>query len=397
MIKNKNLLNVIKRLSFTLLIVIVYLAGTYIPLPFADITHQYAQAVKDTPLTLLGAFSGANYARLSIFSIGLNPLMFSMVIMQILMMTKVGGFDALSQNQVQYFMHFLTFIFTIGQALFLVSNIDKDRNLSQDIKMTIILTAGSCLVVWLCYRNIKYGVGASAPVILTGILNNAIPNIMLNVKLLLTFKYAWLWIVTLILFILALIIFWVAFNRAYYPLRVINPNLPSKSKPMLVPIGLNTAAMMMYMIGMAMLTIPMMLGQKLGTNSVLSNRNLIMTISFIMALILFYFFMFVSFDPKDQAKNFRNNHLYIKDVAPGKPTQKYLFRLIMILAFPGAILNGLQLVFGLYGSYFLGHYASLAIIPMNIVMITLFMSSIKDQIATLLFPYKYDRLTRGEK
>ncbi|WP_251717659.1 accessory Sec system protein translocase subunit SecY2 [Lactobacillus agrestimuris] len=397
MIQNKNLLNVIKRLSFTLLIVIIYLAGTYIPLPFADVTRQYVQAINDTPLTLLGAFSGANYARLSIFSIGLNPLMFSMVLMQILMMTKFGGFDALSQNQVQYFMHFLTLIFTIGQAIFLVSNIDKHRDLLQDVKMVAILTAGSCLVVWLCYRNVKYGVGASAPVILTGILNNTIPNIIRNVKMIFTFDHVWLWIIGFIIFILALIFFWVAFNRAYYPLKLINPSFSSNSKQMLVPIGLNTAAMMMYMVGMAILTVPIMLSQKLSSHSIFNNWKFNITISFIMAVVLFYFFMFVSFDPKDEAKGFRNNHLYIKNIIPGKPTKKYLFKLIMIISIPGALLNALQLIVGLYGNYFLGRYAGLAIIPMNIVMITLFIGSIKDQLATLLFPYKYDRLIKEER
>lgn len=41
--------------------------GTYIPLPFAEITKQYAQTMNHTPITLLGVFSGANYARISIF------------------------------------------------------------------------------------------------------------------------------------------------------------------------------------------------------------------------------------------------------------------------------------------------------------------------------------------
>ena len=397
MLKNKNLLNVIKKLSFTLFIVLIYLAGTYIPLPFADITHQYAQAMKDTPLTLLGAFSGANYGRLSIFSIGLNPLMFVMVIMQILMMTRIGGFDALSQNQMQYFMQFLTLIFTIAQAIFLVLSIDKNRDFIQDVDLVLILTAGSCLVVWLCYRNIKYGVGASAPVILTGILNGAIPNVVRNVKMLLNFDHAWVWISGLIIFIFALIVFWIAFSKAYYPLKVINPSLPSDSKPMLLPIGLNMAAMMMYMIGMALLTVPVMLGQRLGPESIFSNQHFIVALSFLLAFLLFYFFMFVSFDPKEQAKAFRNNHVYIKDIVPGKPTQKYLFRLLMILAFPGAVLNAIQLVVGLYGAKFLGKYASLGIIPMNVVMITLFMNGIKDQILALLFPYKYDQLAKEEK
>lgn len=42
----------------------------------------------------------------------------------------------------------------------------------------------------------------------------------------------------------------------------------------------------------------------------------------------------------------------------------------------------------------MGRYAGFAVIPMNIVMIVMFMSGIRDQVETLLFPYKYDRLER---
>ena len=176
LIKNKNLLNVIKRVSFSLMIVFIYLMGTYIPLPFAEITQQYSHTIHQTPLSILGVFTGANYARLSIFSVGINPLMFVMLIVQLLTMTKLFGFDALSQTQIEAFMQFLTLVFTIIQAMLLVFGLVSQRNFLRDFTMITILTAGSCLVVWLCFRNIKYGVGASAPIILASILNGAIPN-----------------------------------------------------------------------------------------------------------------------------------------------------------------------------------------------------------------------------
>lgn len=376
------------------MIVFIYLMGTYIPLPFAEITHQYMHAIHQTSFSLLGIFTGANYAKLSIFSVGINPLMFVMLVVQLLTMTKLFGFDALSQTQIEVFMQVLTLIFTVIQAMLLVFGLISQRNFLRDFAMITILTAGSCLVVWLCFRNIKYGVGASAPVILTSILNGAIPNIINNVRMLLTFKYAWLWISLLAVFILFLVLFWMAFNKAYYPLKVINPSLPSKSNAMLIPIGLNMAAMMMYMVGMAILTLPIMIAPYFPSNKLLTSWQFSAIFSTVMAILLFYFFMFVSFDPKEEAKGLRNSHNYILGIKPGLPTQKYLRKLILIIAFPGAILNAAQLVLGLYGSRFLGRYAGFAIIPMNVVMIVMFMSGIRDQVAALLFPYKYDQLER---
>lgn len=48
------------------------------------------------------------------------------------------------------------------------------------------------------------------------------------------------------------------------------------------------------------------------------------------------------------------------------------------------------------GMQLLHQYAGFAIIPMNVVMITMFMNGIKDQIAILLFPHKYYKLQKEE-
>ena len=67
-----------------------------------------------------------------------------------------------------------------------------------------------------------------------------------------------------------------------------------------------------------------------------------------------------------------------------------------IITFPGALLTAFQLTLGLMGMQLLHQYAGFAIIPMNVVMITMFMNGIKDQIAILLFPHKYYKLQKEE-
>lgn len=64
--------------------------------------------------------------------------------------------------------------------------------------------------------------------------------------------------------------------------------------------------------------------------------------------------------------------------------------------FFGALLNTIQLSFGLLGSRILGNFAGLAILPMNIIMIVMFMQGIKDQLLMLLFPLRYARLIKDE-
>ena len=145
------------------------------------------------------------------------------------------------------------------------------------------------------------------------------------------------------------------------------------------------------MTGMALLMIPTMLQPYFPPDSFINRPYFRAIFTAVLTFLLFYFFTFMQFPPKDQARNFRDGHNYIPNVRPGKPTQMYLRKLLLIITFPGAILTTIQLTLGLFGTNMLGKYAGLAVIPMNAVMLAMFISGMKDQVMTLLYPYKYDR------
>lgn len=204
------------------------------------------------------------------------------------------------------------------------------------------------------------------------------------------------WLTVLLIAIsLFTIFFWVAFSHAYYPLKTIDVSLPSYAKPVIIPLGLNMGAMMTYMIGMAILTIPAMVAPYFGPHSLLNNPYFVMALIFILSFALFYFFTFMQFEPQEQAKSLRDSNNYLLGIRPGKPTQRYLRRLLWIIAFPGALLTASQLAIGLQGAKLLGNYAGLAIIPMNAVMITMFSLGMIDQVSTLLYPVRYHHLMKG--
>ena len=69
---------------------------------------------------------------------------------------------------------------------------------------------------------------------------------------------------------------------------------------------------------------------------------------------------------------------------------------LIFASLPGALINALQLSMGLVGSKLLGKFAGFAIIPLNAVMVVMFMSGIKDVFLILLFPQKYEKLAKKE-
>lgn len=396
MTDKRNLMTVIKRIAFTLLIILIYIMGTYIPVPFADITARYEQIMGNTSLSLMSVMSGANFLRLSIFSLGLNPFMIVTLLMQLLIFTKFLGLDALSMNQIQIVQQVMLLAFTIVQAFFFTYSMIPERNFKRDLTVVLILTAGSLLTVWFCFMNVKFGIGGTMPIILVNIIISLIPTLSILFHSLLKVKNYQLWIFLVTILTLLVTFFWIAFNHAYYPLKVIDTSLPSYAKEVVTPIGLNIGAMMTYMIGMAILSLPTMMRQFFPRNSIINNTNFNMIVTAILSFILFYFFTFMTVDPKETAKSMRDKHSYIPTIRPGKPTQKYLTHLLLIVTFPGAFLTTLQIMVGLYGRMFLDQYAGITVIPMNVMMLTLFLSGMEDKIKTMLYPHKYDRLMKEE-
>jgi preprotein translocase subunit SecY len=388
--------NLYRKAGFTLFILFIYMWGSFIPLPFARVTRQFAHLMKATSNSMLTFMSGSNFQQLSVFMIGLGPLMIAMLVLQLLMITHLFGFDTLSTGQMMIAQQWLTLLFAILQAIFITSGFHLTTTIFQTVAVVIILTAGAMFVTWLGVMNMKFGIGGTITIILFNIISGSIPMIRRAVHQIMLFPHANLWLCLLLFVSVGLMVFWIAFSRAYYPLYTINVSLSSKDKPVMIPLGLNMGAMMMYMVGMALLMLPTMMGSILGPKSLFANPKFDAVLSGILAFFLFYFFSFMQFSPRQQAKGFRNSNTYIPNVRPGKPTQRYLSKIMWIICFPGAVLNTIQLIFGMMGPMFLGKLASLTVIPMNIVMIVMIIGGIRDTLLTLVFPQKYHTLSKRE-
>jgi len=381
--------NLLKRLGATLFILIIYVLGCTIPLPLVNISTTFRQILANSSIGIMSFMSGGNLQRLSLFSVGLSPLMIAMMIIQLLTMMRLFYFDTFSIKQMMRIQQWLTLIFAIIQSLAITLMLKLTTNLFTGLAVTLMLTAGSLFVVWLGNMNTQFGIGGTITIILFNIISGTLPNLLSSIGKIVGQSYGFLWLALIVLASFGLLVFWISFNRAYYPIKMVNTMMSSHDKPIILPLGLNMGAMMTYMVGMS-------LANALGPQSLFANPYFEIVLSGILAFALFYFFTFVQFDPKEQAKTMLHNNNYIIGIRPGEPTKKYLQHLVIHVSFFGALLNAIQLSFGLLGSRILGNFAGLAILPMNMIMIVMFMQGIKDQLLMLLFPLKYAHLMKDE-
>lgn len=387
---------VYKKIAFTLFILVVYILGLGIPLPFAQMTAQYRHALATTSAGMIGALGGANLQHLSLFMVGLNPLMIAMLFIQIFMLTGIFAFDTLSVKQVAAVQQGITLILAIIQSAILAFGFHLTGSTWQSIGVIIILTAGSMFVIWLGNLNTIYGIGGTIIIILFNIITSAIPMVTRSVRDLRSLPHGEWWLVALVIFGLAVTAFWIAFSRVYYPLRTIQIELPSYERPIIVPIGLNLGAMMTVMVGMAIMSLPTLLASYYGQNTIFANAIFNIVFIGVVNFVLFYFFSFMIFNPKDQAKSYRNSNTYIPKIRPGKPTQRFLTRLLWTLLLPGAFLNTAQAIINFTGMHFWGKYAGFAVIPMSIMMVVLMLNGVREQMLIMFFPYRYERVAVKE-
>lgn len=386
-----------RRLVWTLAILFCYVLGSTIPLPFVKITGMYRSLLNYTPIGMMSFLGGANFQRLSVFSVGLNPFMISMLVVQLLTMARLFWVDTLSMQQMMALQQWIALILAIIQSLAVTLTFHLTANAWQATAVIVVLTAGSMFVLWLGVMNMQYGIGGTMTLILFNIIVGSIQPLIKSLKSLMKMNYGILWLVFLVAFALLSIVFWVAFNHAYYKMSLIEVSLDSTVKPLTMPIALNGGGMMTYMMGMALMTLPLILSQLFDFKFALRNWRVQTVMCFCISVFLFYFFSFMQLNPKEQAKSLRNRNAYILNVRPGKPTARFISKRLWFLCLPGAVLNAFQLTLGVVGSLYMGKYTAFALVPMDIVMVVMFMNGIKDQSMVLLIPRRYERMMKKEE
>ena len=231
--------NLLKRLGATLFILIIYVLGCTIPLPLVNISTTFRQILANSSIGIMSFMSGGNLQRLSLFSVGLSPLMIAMMIIQLLTMMRLFYFDTFSIKQMMRIQQWLTLIFAIIQSLAITLMLKLTTNLFTGLAVTLMLTAGSLFVVWLGNMNTQFGIGGTITIILFNIISGTLPNLLSSIGKIVGQSYGFLWLALIVLASFGLLVFWISFNRAYYPIKMVNTMMSSHDKPIILPLGLN--------------------------------------------------------------------------------------------------------------------------------------------------------------
>lgn len=163
------------RIEYSALIVLVYLLGRSIPIPW--VVYQEPENVENGIQALIGSFLGSSISTTSLFSLGLTPWVTAMVVVSVFQKTVQDKTQKRSPGQSNRKILVLASFLAVVQALIGAGKMQYRHYGNLRVTELWLLTAavlvgGSFLIRWLVGRNTAWGIGGQALIILVNILGN---------------------------------------------------------------------------------------------------------------------------------------------------------------------------------------------------------------------------------
>lgn len=364
------------KIIFTLLVLIVFRLGAFIPVPGVDATalQQDTQGI----IGFLNVFGGGALANFSILAMGIMPYITASIIMQLLQMDVVPKFSEwakqgdVGRRKLAQFTRYFTIVlaFIQGTAMSFGFNrmygglLIKDESIATYAVIAIVLTAGTAFLLWLGEQITEKGVGNGISILIFAGIVAGIPTAVnqyyvdqiqgagdaLFIKLGIT--------VLLLLVIVAVTVGVIYVQEALrkipiqYAKRSTGRGQTTAAQQTHMPLKLNAAGVIPVIFAAAFFITPQSLASFFGENKVTTTiintfdyTNPVGMVIYLALIIAFtYFYAFIQVNPENVADNLKKQGAYIPGIRPGQDTQNYLTSTLYRLTFVGAIFLALVAV-----------------------------------------------------
>jgi len=346
-----------KRILYTLLILIIYRLGVFIPVPGVDsqeILKIFTSQGKSF-FDIINLFSGGAFERASIFALGVMPYITSSIVMSLVVKTfptlEEMQKDQLGKKKIAQYSRYLTILICFFQGSLLVTALQTglgtgaqivySPGLSFFVLTIVTLTAGTFFVMWLGEQITNNGIGNGLSLIIATSIIAGIPSA--TGKLFNFVKIGQLNVLTIILFliIMLLILYSIVFVERSF--RKIPIQYPQKTKGRKVfagqsshlPLKINPAGVIPPIFASSILLLPLTVFNYIDIPSVnnfaqsfLNNSFFYNSVFAILVIFFTFFYTGMVIKPDEMSDNLKKGGAFIPGIRPGKNTTEYI-KLIM--------------------------------------------------------------------
>lgn len=359
-----------KKILFTLLMLVVFRLGTFIPVPNVNADVLSSQD-KLSVFGILNTFGGGALKKFSIFAMGIMPYITASIIIQLLQMDVVPKFTEWSKQGeagrrkiaqlTRYFTIVLGFIQALGMSYgfnnLASGQLIQNSGVATYLLIAVVLTAGTAFLMWLGEQITEKGVGNGISIIIFAGIVAGIPNTV-NQYFVQQFEnpgqQLFMRIVTVLIIAIVIIaivvgvVFVQQANRKIpiqYAKRVIAGRTPVGGQSTHMPLKVNAAGVIPVIFAISFIVTPRTIASFFGTNNVTLWIQKIFDYSHPIGMVIYaaliiafsYFYAFIQVNPEQAAENLQKQGGYIPGIRPGKSTYEYLTRVLYRLTFVGSI------------------------------------------------------------
>lgn len=386
-----------KKILYTLFIVLIFRIGSAITVPFVDasIMKEATQASNDF-LGVLTLMSGGGFSNASLFALSITPYINSSIIIQLLTVA-IPVFERWAQEgaegrkKLSKVTRFATMFLglLLGTAYYFMIRNQYDALTEaatgsalatwfSAIVIILCFTAGSTLVMWLGEQINERGIGNGISILLFAGILAQIPTagrLLWNyfygggIQQLETapseaIKYIILVPVVLILFlvIIAFIVFMSDAERripVQYAKKVVGRKMYGGQNTF-IPIKVNMSGVMPIILASSIISLPSIIATFLGSerannwffNAFKQDSWVYIILYFLMIIGFAFFYVTIQYNPTEMANNLRKNSGAIPGYRPGEPTADFIKKVLNKVTFIGSLFLGLIALFpSLFGKF----------------------------------------------
>lgn len=354
-----------KKILYTLMILVIYRLGCYVPTPGVDIAYVNKAITESGGFlgNMLNMFSGGALGNLTLFALGIVPYINASIIMNLLTIAipaleRMAKEGQEGQKKIASITRYAGVILGLVEAIGIVLSLGPQAALNQDfftyVVIILCLTAGTALIMWLGERITENGIGNGISLLIfISIVSRLGPSIQEMVTNLIkgagnvTF---WTPIVAVILAVVMVTgITFIDMGERRIPVqyakRVVGRKVYGGQSTHL-PMRINQSGVMPLIFAITLVMFPSYIANFVGKDSgfaiwistYFSSGSAIYMIFYALLIIFFtFFYTQISFNPVDVSKNMQQYGGFIPGIRPGKPTSDYLRKILNRITFFGAI------------------------------------------------------------
>ena len=363
---------ILLKILITFGLLLVFKAGTYIPIPLVSTTSIKQILDGNSFLTVLNAFSGGGLSNFSILALGISPYITSSIVIQMLQLVvpkfkEWGESGEVGKQKLNRITRYTTIVVAMIQALLIIFSLGSNPlNILIDdliqyqsmawlfyIYMAIVITAGSAFTMWLADLITRHGIGNGSSMIISAGIISSIPRmfITLSNKYLVspTALNVFLFILIIVLYV-AMIVGVVFFEGAVrnIPVQYANRQVTSQ-KGSEIPVKLNSANVIPVIFASTIMSIPLTIIGVMGLNTstsdgaywvdqIFSNHQPIGMLMYILLIVFFsFFYSFMQVDPDKISENLEKQGAFIPGYRPGVETKNQISKTLFRVTTIGAI------------------------------------------------------------